>query len=95
MHSAEEKSVLRAVKKLYICGVYDEDQIFQLNQIQKVFEEEGIKEEKYQWEELIKKLCEKEFTKIKEKEIDKVWAEEAYLEDIVELNTLNFLFLKN
>jgi tetratricopeptide (TPR) repeat protein len=31
-------------------------------------------------------LCEKEFTKIKEKDIDRIWAEEAYLEDIVELN---------
>ncbi|PAV11055.1 hypothetical protein ASJ81_11745 [Methanosarcina spelaei] len=63
--TSEEKSVLKAVKKLYICGVYDEDQIFQLDKIQKVSENEGIKKEKYQWEELIEKLCEKEFTKIK------------------------------
>ncbi|WP_218104596.1 hypothetical protein, partial [Methanosarcina sp. A14] len=84
--TSEEKSVLKAVKKLYICGVYNEDQIFQLDKIQKVSENEGIKKEKYQWEELIEKLCEKEFTKIKEKDIDRIWAEEAYLEDIVELN---------
>ncbi len=84
--TSEEKSVLRAVKKLYICGVYEEDQIFQLDQIKKVSENEGIKKEKYQWEELIKKLCEKEFTKIKERDIDRIWAEEVYLEDIVELN---------
>ena len=84
--TSEEKSVLKAVKKLYICGVYDEDQIFQLDKIQKVSENEGIKKEKYQWEELIEKLCEKEFTKIKEKDIDRIWAEEAYLEDIVKLN---------
>ena len=37
-------------------------------------------------EELIKKLCEKEFTKITEKNLDRIWAEEVYLEDIVELN---------
>lgn len=84
--TSEEKFVLKAVKKLYICGVYNEDQIFQLDKIQKVSENEGIKKEKYQWEELIEKLCEKEFTKIKEKDIDRIWAEEAYLEDIVELN---------
>lgn len=84
--TSEEKSVLKAVKKLYICGVYDEDQIFQLDKIQKVSETEGIKKEKYQWEELIEKLCEKEFTKIKEKDIYRIWAEGAYLEDIVKLN---------
>ena len=42
----EEKSILRSVKKLYICGVYKEDQIFQLDQIKRVSENEGVKEEK-------------------------------------------------
>jgi hypothetical protein len=63
--TSEEKSILKVIKKLYICGIYDDDQIFQLDKIQKVSENEGIKKEKYQWEELIEKLCEKEFTKIK------------------------------
>ncbi len=84
--TSEEKSILKAIKKLYICGVYEESQIFQLDQIRRVSVNEGIKKEKYQWEELIKNICEKEFTKIKEKNLDKIWAEEAYLEDIVELN---------
>ncbi len=30
--TSEEKSVIRAVKKLYNCGVYEEDRIFQLDQ---------------------------------------------------------------
>ena len=82
----EEKSILKAIKKLYICGVYDEGQIFQLDQIKIVSENEGIKKEKYQWKELITNLCKKEFIKIDEKELDKIWAEEVYLEDIVKLN---------
>jgi len=36
----EEKSFLKAIKKLYICEVYDEGQIFQLDQI-KVVSENG------------------------------------------------------
>jgi len=82
----EEKSFLKTMKKLYVCGVYDEGQIFQLDQIKTVFEHEGIKKENYQWEELIKSLCNKEFIKIEKKRIDRIWAEEVYLEDIVELN---------
>ncbi|HEY3362414.1 MAG TPA: hypothetical protein VGK06_11505 [Methanosarcina sp.] len=31
--TSDEKSALRAVKKLYICGVYNEHQIFQLDQV--------------------------------------------------------------
>ena len=84
--TSEEKSILKAIKKLYICGVYEESQIFQLDQIRRVSANEGIKKEKYQWEELIKNLCEKEFTKIEKTNIDRVWAEEVYLEDIVVLN---------
>ncbi len=82
----EEKSVLKSIKKLYICGVYDEEQIFQLDQIKIVSENEGIKKENYLWEELIKTLCEKEFIKMEKKEIDRIWAEEVYLEDVVELD---------
>lgn len=82
----EEKVILRAVKKLYVCGVYEEGQIFQLDQIIKASENEGLKKEKFELEELIKKLCEKEFTKIEEQNLDRIWAEEVYLEDIVELN---------
>jgi len=82
----EEKSILKAIKKLYICGVYDEGQIFQLDQIKIVSENEGMKKEKYQWEELMTNLCKKEFIKIDEKGLDKIWVEEAYLEGIVKLN---------
>jgi hypothetical protein len=55
----EEKSILRSVKKLYICGVYEEDQIFQLDQIKRVSENEGVKKEKFELEELIKKYVKK------------------------------------
>ncbi|MCO5381885.1 MAG: tetratricopeptide repeat protein [Methanosarcina barkeri] len=84
--TSEEKSILKTIKKLYICGVYEESQIFQLDQIRRVSANEGVKKEKFELEELIKKLCEKEFTKIEKTNIDRVWAEEAYIEDIVELN---------
>ncbi|MDD4431642.1 MAG: tetratricopeptide repeat protein [Bacteroidales bacterium] len=84
--TSEEKTILRAVKKLYICGVYEEDQIFQLDQIKRVSENEGVKKEKFQWIELISKLSGKEFIKIEENKKNEIWVEDTYLEDIVELN---------
>ncbi len=83
----EEKSILKAIKKLHICGVYDEGQIFQLDHIKTISENEGIKKENYQWEELIKNLCEKELIKIEKNKIDRIWTEEVYLEDIVDLDS--------
>jgi len=92
--TSKEKSILKAIKKLYICGVYEEGQIFQLEQIRRVSEKEGIKKENFEFEELIKKLCEKEFIKRKENEVDQILVEEVYLEDIVELNDSELSIVK-
>jgi hypothetical protein len=46
--ASEEKSILRAIKKLYICGIYEEGQIFQMDQIKSISENEGVKKEKFQ-----------------------------------------------
>jgi hypothetical protein len=82
--TSEEKCVLRAIKKLYVCGVYNEDQVFQVDQIKRISENEELRKKKHEWVELLNKLCEKEFTKIEIN--DMVRAEEVYLENIVQLN---------
>lgn len=43
--TSEEKYILRAIKKLYICRVYNEDQVYLLDNIITICENEGIKRE--------------------------------------------------
>jgi len=90
--SAVEKCVLRSIKRLYYAGIYREREIFFLERIKRVCKHKEIEMKEYEWDEKLKELKNQGFIEIMKK--DHVWAEETYLEFIIEddfssLNNLN------
>ena len=77
-----EKTILRAVKKLYITGVYQERNVFPMEWIKVLSGREGLEGEEYEWNGWLDKLKEKEFIKLKGEAVE---AEEVYLEDVITL----------
>jgi len=75
-----EKTILQAMRELYICGVYEERQVFPLEWVKAATKKEGLEGKDYQWSDWLDKLKSKEFIT---KEKDKVQAEEVYLEYVV------------
>ncbi|TAK60152.1 MAG: hypothetical protein EPO24_06985, partial [Bacteroidetes bacterium] len=78
--TAIEKTFLKAVAKLYYCGVYLEKQNFPIEWITRAVEKEGVSLQRYEQTDLLKRLEANEFIKVKD---GSVWAEEAYLESII------------
>ena len=76
-----EKTILRGIRNLYLCGVYEERQVFPLKWIKMVAQKSGLKGEDYKWTGWLEDLKAKEFLTF---EKDKVKIEEVYLEYIVE-----------
>ncbi|MDH4223280.1 MAG: tetratricopeptide repeat protein [candidate division Zixibacteria bacterium] len=76
----EEKTILQAMRDLYICGIYEERQVFPLEGIKKVAKKDGLEGKDYQWSDWLDKLKSKEFIT---KEKEKVRAEEVHLEYVV------------
>ena len=77
-----EKTFLRVLKKLYVCGIYEEHQLFPLDWIKTVAKNEELEGREFEWTGWLEQLREKEFITIEQ---DRVWAEGAYLENIVKL----------
>jgi len=80
---SKEKGILRTIKKLYFCRIYEAREIFSIDRIRKTAKEfEEIEFKEHEWTELAKKLEDNKFIELRDK--NKVWAEEAYLFYVVE-----------
>ncbi len=76
-----EKTILRTLRNLYKCGIYNDNNIFRIEWIKTaagIFELEG---RDFEWTGWLKNLEDKEFIKIVRK--GNIWAEDAYLEFVV------------
>lgn len=80
----EEKTILRAIKRLFDSGIYKAKQFFPLDWIKIACSNKGLEGEDYEWHTWLEQLKEKEFVKL---EADGVLVEEVYLEDTVKLET--------
>jgi tetratricopeptide (TPR) repeat protein len=75
-----EKTILRAIKNLYICGIYEENQVFPLNWIRTLAKKDGLEGKDFEWSGWLENLESKELLALVK---DKVQAEEVYLEYLV------------
>ncbi len=75
-----EKTILRAIKNLYICGIYEENQVFPLNWIRTLAKKDGLEGKDFEWNGWLENLESKELIALVK---DKVQAEEVYLEYLV------------
>ncbi len=75
-----QKTILRGMKKLYICGAYQENQVFPLDWIKTMARKEGIEGRDYEWTGWLEDLASKEFLTL---ERDAARAEEVYLDYVV------------
>jgi tetratricopeptide (TPR) repeat protein len=75
-----EKTILRAIKNLYICGIYAENQAFPLNWIRTLAKKDGLEGKDFEWSGWLENLESKELLTLVK---DKVQAEEVYLEYLV------------
>jgi len=75
-----EKTILRVIRNLYICGIYEANQIFPLNWIKILAKNCGLEGKDFHWTSWLDNLKDKEFITL---EKDKVRAEEIYLEYII------------
>ena len=81
----EEKTILRAIKRLLYSGIYKAKQFFPYEWIKIVCRKKyGLEGEEYDWNKWRERLEEWEFVKLKS---DGVWVEEVYLENTVKLET--------
>lgn len=81
----KEKTILRVLKEMYICGIYKENCIFLFEFVKIVSKSEGLIGKDFQWITWLEVLQKKEFI---------IWGkgtilvEEAYLENIISLTKL-------
>ncbi len=75
-----EKTILRTLRNLYICGIYEENQRFPLEWIKIAAGKVGLEGKDFEWTGWLENLRNKELITLIKK--DKVQAEEVYLEDI-------------
>jgi hypothetical protein len=80
----EEKTILRAIKRLFDSGIYKAKQFFPLEWIKIACSNKGLEGEDYEWHTWLEQLEDTEFVKL---EADGLWVEEVYLEYIVKLET--------
>ncbi len=55
-----EKTILRAIKSLYICGIYEESQVFSLRWIRIVNKKHGLEGKDFEWVSWLESLRGKE-----------------------------------
>ena len=75
-----EKTILRAIKGLYICGIYEENRVFPLNWVKTLAKKDGLEGEDFRWSGWLENLEDKELITLVK---DKIQAEEVYLEYLV------------
>jgi tetratricopeptide (TPR) repeat protein len=88
--SDKEKTILKTLKNLYICGIYKGNQLFPFEWVKLACEKEGLKGEKYEWDNWLDSLKGKDFLKIQNGNLH---VEQVYLEDIVQSEPLPTLQL--
>jgi len=82
-----EKGILRSMKCLYYAGIYEEREIFSKKRMEYICEKKKeIQKREYEWADLFEKLETKGFIEIIDK--DRIRAEKAYLERVIEDKTL-------
>ncbi len=79
--NAAEKTILRSLRDLYICGMYEENQAFPINWLRIEIDEAGLRIADYELHGLLENLRDKELIAILGR--DRIQAEEVYLECIV------------
>jgi tetratricopeptide (TPR) repeat protein len=77
-----EKCFLKATKRLYYAGIYEERQIFGIALIKKVCKWKGIEKEEYEWDEVLEGLKKKGF--FFEVDRNRIQVEETFLESVIE-----------
>lgn len=75
-----EKTILRAIRSLHICGMYERNQIFPLEWIRLVAKRDGLEGEDFRWRGWLESLEDRELVILAR---DEVQAEDVYLEYIV------------
>ena len=80
-----EKTILLALRNLYLCGVYNDNSIFNIEWIKKLAGKYELEGKDFEWTGWLKSLEDKEFVKAARR--NKIWAEDAYLEYIVKPET--------
>lgn len=76
-----EKAILRVLRNLFLSGIYDDNSMYKLEWIKKAAASFELEGRDFEWSGWLKTLEEKEFMKIYRKNI--IWAEDAYLEYVV------------
>jgi len=76
-----EKTILFALRNLYLSGIYEDNSMYKLEWIKKAAKKYELEGRDFEWTGWLKSLEEKEFTKIHRRNM--VWAEDAYLEYVV------------
>jgi len=90
--TAEEKGILRSLKRLHAAGIYKGRELFSLERLKLACDKlEGIKKEKYEWHALIDSLTKNGFVgkvserpAFMEKVEEQMQTEETYLEQVIE-----------
>ena len=74
------KTILRMLRNLYICGVYQENQVFPLEWVKTAGKKVGLEGKDYEWTGWVESLAKKDLLIL---EKDSVRVEETYLEHVV------------
>ena len=75
-----EKTIMYTLRKLYLCGIYEEELIFKLENLRILAKREELTGEKYRWSAWLREIEDKELILLKKG--DRIQVEEIYLEDI-------------
>jgi tetratricopeptide (TPR) repeat protein len=78
--SEQEKTILRALREMYICGVYEGRQIFRLPWVKTVASARGLQGEQFHWDNWLDRLRAQEFLS---PDKSRIQVEEAYLDLVV------------
>ncbi len=75
-----EKTIMHTLRKLYLCGIYEEDLVFKLEHIRILAKQEELTGEKFRWSGWLQELKSRELILLKKD--DRIQVEEIYIEDI-------------
>lgn len=76
-----EKTILRSLRNLYLCGIYDDNSIFRIEWVKKTAQGFELDGRDFEWSGWLRSLEDKEFIRVLRK--NKLWAEDAYLSYVV------------
>ncbi|MBZ0201762.1 MAG: tetratricopeptide repeat protein [Ignavibacteria bacterium] len=76
-----EKTILRVMRNLYLCGIYEDNNIIRIAWIKRASLTQELEAKEFEWSGWMKVLEEKEFLKVIAG--GKIWAEDAYLQHVI------------